>query len=56
MGTPLGDLGGLHTITRPLMKGEQGQDGKRLPMSATETGVMGTEYGRRAASQLTTRS
>ena len=57
MGTPLGDLGGLYAITRLLMKGgKQGRDGKRLLMSATETGVMGTEYGRRAASQLTTRS
>ena len=57
MGTPLGDLGGLYAITRLLMKGEkQGRDGKILLMSATETGVMGTEYGRRAASQLTTRS
>ena len=50
MGILLGDLGGRYALTRLLMKGrKRGRDGKRLLMSATETGVMGTEYGRRAA-------
>ena len=56
MGILLGDLGGHYALTRLLMKGRKRcRDGKILLMSATETGVMGTEFGRRAASQLTTR-
>ena len=52
MGILLGDLGGLNAITKHLMRGrKRGQDGERLLMS--ETGVVGTEYGRRATSQLT---